>query len=104
MRTHVKKKHIAFWLSVSVCLSMFCLPLHSVAAQTESADAENNMQTTQIFGNTYENYRQDHGDKADASAPVTIAVDQTVDSEQVEFVAEIPADGMYTVGMTYRAT
>lgn len=104
MRTHVKKKHIAFWLSVSVCLSMFCLPLHSVAAQTESADAENNMQTTQIFGDTYENYRQDHGDKADASAPVTIAVDQTVDSEQVEFVAEIPADGMYTVGMTYRAT
>ncbi len=53
--------------------------------------------------NAYESYITKYGSAAAATQAATADLDYTVEASPVEFTLSVPADGLYTLGMTYKA-
>ena len=94
------KKVLAFLMTTVILFT--ALQFQLVIAET-SKDIQVVQKTNDAELQNYENYLASHINKAKATENIVIPTNSVVDSAPISVVVNVPIDGLYTVGMTYRA-
>ena len=94
------KKFLAY--TIVVIIISTTLPFQLInAASSNEVDSDYIIDNTEI--GEYESYITAYSDKTKASVNVETPVNATVDKTPITATVDILTDGLYTVGMTYRA-
>lgn len=96
-------KFLAFVLSVI----MLCTSLNMVCfadnIDTTVTEEVNNVDIPQIVEGDYSKYYSSHSDKNFATDSIKYELNQTLATETIDFEIEVAQDGLYNIGMSYKA-